>query len=156
MPVPKTAGASAPSRDERDKAVDFQRIALDGTRVSLANWRGKVVLLNFWATWCAPCLVEMPRFSAWQRQYARQGLQVLGISMDDSTEPVQRLLSRGNVGYPVIMGDTTLAKLYGGIFGLPSTFLIDRSGRIVGRFRGEVNLEDLERSIQALLGKPHQ
>lgn len=136
-------------------AADFQRKAMDGTPVHLANWRGKVVLLNFWATWCAPCLVEMPRFSTWQRQYASQGLQVLGVSMDDSTEPVRRLLSQRKVSYPMIMGDTKLAKLYGGVYGLPSTFLIDRSGRIVGRFRGEVNLEDLEGSIQALLAHPN-
>jgi cytochrome c biogenesis protein CcmG/thiol:disulfide interchange protein DsbE len=135
-------------------AADFERTTMDGAPVSLARWRGKVVLLNFWATWCAPCLIEMPRFSAWQQQYGSQGLQIVGISMDDSAGPVKRLLSQRPVSYPVIMGDTKLAQLYGGIYGLPSTFVIDPKGHIVARYRGEVDLKQLESLLKSLLPKP--
>ncbi len=146
-PRPAAAGPGA----VEGTAADFERSALDGTPIRMADWRGKVVLINFWATWCAPCLIEMPRFSDWQRQYAGQGLQVLGISMDDSVEPVKRLLNQRGVSYPVIMGDTKLARLFGGVTGLPSSFVIDRTGRIVARYRGEVDLVQLESLLKTQL-----
>jgi cytochrome c biogenesis protein CcmG, thiol:disulfide interchange protein DsbE len=149
-----TSTARAADSGERAPAADFDRITLEGAPVSLARWRGKVVLLNFWASWCAPCLIEMPRFSAWQQQYGPQGLQILGISMDDSADPVKRLLSQRAVSYPVIMGDTKLAKLYGGIYGLPSSFVIDPAGHIVARYRGEADLKQMESLITSLL--PHK
>ena len=135
-------------------APDFERPTLDGRAVKSADWRGRVVLVNFWASWCAPCLIEMPQFSDWQQRHAGRGFQVVGISMDDSAAPVRRLLAQRPVTYPVVMGDTALAKLYGGIYGLPSTFLIDRKGIIRARFRGEVDLKELEAQIQTLLAEP--
>ena len=91
----------------------------------LADFRGRVVLLNFWATWCAPCQIEMPRFSAWQARYGPEGLQVVGVSMDDEEAPVRSLVKKRKVDYPIVMGDEKLGLLYGGILGLPVT-LSDR------------------------------
>ncbi len=135
------------------KAPEFVRTGLDGGRVDLASYRGKVVLLNFWATWCAPCQVEMPVFAAWQRRYGLRGLQVLGISMDDDVAPVSRLAARMKLGYPLAMGDAELGKQYGGVLGLPITFLVGRNGVLRAEFEGETDLKALETRLTALLAE---
>ena len=129
----------------------FSRPDVNGGRVSLADLRGKVVLLNFWATWCAPCRVEIPRFMQWQQQYGRQGFQVVGISIDDTDAPVRTFVHTMRLNYPVVMGDAELGQAYGGIFGVPVSFLIDRQGIIRGRIEGEANPRTLEFQIRKLL-----
>lgn len=141
------AGAAGPT----GTAPDFTRADLKGNAVHLADYRGKVVLLNFWATWCGPCLDEMPVFARWQKQYGPQGLQVLGVSMDDDEAPVQRFLKKSPLDYPVILGDTALAKLYGGVLGLPLTYLIDAQGKVEGRYLGGTDLSAVETQIKRLL-----
>ena len=91
-------------------APEIARADLNGARVSLKSSRGKVVLLNFWATWCAPCLIEMPVFNTWQQQYGSQGLQVIGISMDDNVAPVRKLVAKLKTNYPIAMGDARLGE----------------------------------------------
>lgn len=142
------------AKDLSDEAPDFTRKDFAGKPVHLADYRGKLVLLNFWASWCGPCLVEMPRLSAWQRTYAAAGLQVIGVSMDDTEAPAKRLLARQPVDYPVILGDAKLGETYGGVLGLPQTFLIDRRGHIVARYRGEADLAQMEAKIKSLLAEP--
>jgi cytochrome c biogenesis protein CcmG/thiol:disulfide interchange protein DsbE len=136
-----------------DAAPDFTRADLGGRPVRLAGYRGKVVLLNFWASWCGPCLKELPRFSTWQQAYGAEGLQIIGVSMDDESAPVKRLLARRPVPYPVVMGDAKLGESFGGVLGLPLTYLIDRQGCIVARYQGESDLGRMEEKIKALL--PH-
>ena len=131
----------------------FALTDLNGRPLRLSSFRGKVVLLNFWATWCAPCRVEMPVFASWQQQYGRQGLQVIGISMDDAAAPARRLVQRLRLTYPVAMGDEGLAARYGGVLGLPLTFLIDRDGVVRARFQGESDLKDIERRVRTLLAQ---
>jgi len=133
------------------RAPEFVRRDLSGQTVDLARLRGKVVLVNFWATWCAPCQAEMPVFAAWQRQYGPRGLQVVGISMDDDAAPVRKVLGRLGIDYPVAMGDARLGRRYGGVLGLPLTFLIDRQGVIRARFQGESNLKVIAAALQPLL-----
>lgn len=135
------------------KAPVFARRDLKGSTIDLARLRGKVVLLNFWATWCAPCQAEMPEFSKWQKQYGPRGLQVVGISMDDSQAPVRKLVGRLKVDYPIAMGDVKLGNLYGGVLGLPLTYLIDRQGVVRGRFQGGADLKVMESMIRELLDK---
>jgi len=132
-------------------APAFVRNSLGGQLVDSSAYRGKVVLLNFWATWCAPCQLEMPRFAAWQKQYGPQGLQIVGVSMDDEPDGVRKLTSKLRINYPVVMGDEQLGTLYGGILGLPVTFLIDRQGQVVARFQGETDLNAMEEQIKQLL-----
>jgi cytochrome c biogenesis protein CcmG, thiol:disulfide interchange protein DsbE len=133
------------------RAPQIDRVDLNGSRIDLKSLRGKVVLLNFWATWCAPCLIEMPAFSAWQQQYAAQGLQVVGISMDDDAAPVRKLIARLNTKYPIAMGDAKLGEQYGGVMGLPLTYLIDRNGVVRMRFQGETELKSIEAELKPLL-----
>jgi peroxiredoxin len=133
------------------RAPDFARADLRKSQVHLAAFRGKVVLLNFWATWCAPCLNEMPRFVRWQTHYGQGGFQVLGVSMDDDSSPVSPLVQKLHVNYPIVMGDEKLGDLYGGVLGLPVTYLIDRTGVIRARFQGEADLDKIEVQLKALL-----
>jgi peroxiredoxin len=135
-------------------APTFARTAFNGQSVNLEHFHGKVVLLNFWATWCAPCLVEMPTFAAWQRHYGAQGLQVIGISMDDSVTPARRLVEHLKIDYPIAMGNPRLAERYGGVLGLPLTFLIDRHGIVRARFQGETSAATIETKVKSLLASP--
>jgi cytochrome c biogenesis protein CcmG, thiol:disulfide interchange protein DsbE len=134
-----------------DRAPAFSLVDLDGGHFRLSGYKGKVVLVNFWATWCTPCQEEMPRFVRFQREYGSKGFQVIGISMDDSDGPVRTFTSKLKVNYPVAMGTTKVAQSYGGVLGLPITYLIGRDGRIVKRYDGTVNLDAMEREIRALL-----
>jgi len=131
-------------------APTFVRRDLSGKSIGLRAYRGKVVLLNFWATWCAPCQVELPRFEAWQKQYGAQGLQVIAISMDDDSAPVRALVGKLGLDFPVAMGDAAIGKRYRGVLGLPVTFLIARDGTIMARFQGETPLPEIEKQVQKL------
>jgi peroxiredoxin len=149
-----TAQSAPPAQNLlNQQAPDFTRQDLHGHALHLAGFRGKVVLLNFWATWCAPCQVEMPTFSAWQRQYGPQGLAIIGISMDDDAAAARKLVERLKLGYPVAMGDARLGLRYGGVLGLPLTFLIDRKGVVRGRFQGETDVKVMESQVRELLAE---
>ncbi len=132
-------------------APEFVRTDLKHRRLDLRAYRGKVVLLNFWATWCAPCQLEMPRFAAWQSQYGPRGLQIIGISMDDDPASARSLVGKLKLNYPVAMGDEKLGQLYGGVMGLPLTFLIDRQGEVDAQFQGEATLDAIEEQFKPLL-----
>ncbi len=132
-------------------APDFTLSSFNGQPLTLAQFRGKVVLLNFWATWCAPCQVEMPVFANWQSQYGAEGLQVIGISMDDDPTVARRAVARLKLDYPSAMGNARLAMRYGGVLGLPLTFLIDRNGIVRARFQGETDQKLIEQEIKLLL-----
>ena len=136
------------------KAPQFTRTDFNGARIDLTSFRGKVVLLDFWATWCASCQVEMPSFVQWQREYGPQGLQVIGISMDDDPAAAHRLAVKLHLNYPVAMGDEKLGQLYGGVLGLPLTYLVDRNGKVRARFQGETNLKIIEKQLKTLLAEP--
>ena len=133
------------------KAPEFVRTDLDHKRLDLNAYRGKVVLLNFWATWCAPCQVEMPTFVAWQNKYGQDGLQIIGVSMDDDPALVRAAYRKLKLTYPVAMGDVKLGDMYGGVLGLPMTFLIDRHGEIRAEFQGETDLNKIQSQLQSLL-----
>ena len=132
-------------------APAFARTSLDHQPVDLAALRGRVVLLNFWATWCASCKVEMPRFVEWQQKYSADGLSIVGVSMDDDPALALSLVQKFHLTYPVIMGDEKLGLAYGGVLGLPVTYLIDRRGVIRSRYQGETNLDVMESVLRRLL-----
>lgn len=132
-------------------APDFSVTDINGHKLTLADYKGKVVLLNFWATWCGPCEKEIPAFVELQNQYGPQGLQVVGISMDDGAKPVLAFYQRMQMNYPVALGDSKLAQLYGGVYGLPVNFLIGRDGRVAAQYKGATPISVLEQAIRAQL-----
>ena len=151
--------AAAPAAPRHDSLLNkpapgLARMSLDKQRVDLSALRGRVVLLNFWATWCAPCQIEMPRFVVWQEKYKAEGLSIVGVSMDDEPDTVKAFLNKKKLNYPVVMGDEKLGLAYGGVLGLPVTYLIDRQGVIRARYQGETGLDGMEATIRQLLKRP--
>jgi peroxiredoxin len=141
--APKQAGSSklAPAFSLKDTA---------GHPMQLSDYRGKVVVLDFWATWCEPCKEEIPQLVDLQNRYGAQGLQVLGISMDDSEDPVREFQQKYKMNYPIAVGTSQVADEYGGVLGLPITFVIDKQGQIVSRHIGATAPAVFEEEIKRL------
>jgi peroxiredoxin len=139
--------AGAPKAPVNGEAPDFSVTDLQGQKLALSDYRGKVVLLDFWATWCAPCLDEIPHFVEMQQKYATQGFQTIGISMDDGPKPVERFYSEHKLNYPVAIGTSKLAESYGGVLGLPVTFVIGRDGKIRRKFVGATDAGIIEHEV---------
>jgi len=115
-------------------APDFELPALDGKKLKLSDLRGKAVLLNFWATYCGPCKIEMPWFVELQKQYGPEGFQIIGVAMDDaSTEDIAKFAKDVGVNYPILIGQESVGQSYGGVGVLPTTFFLDRDGKLIAR-----------------------
>jgi peroxiredoxin len=137
---------------ERKPAPEFTLKDSEAKTVSLSDYKGKVVLLNFWATWCGPCKIEIPWFIEFEQKYKDRGFAVLGIAMDEEGwEVVKPYLEQSNVNYRVLMGNDSLATIYGGVESLPTTFVLDRDGRIASTHVGLVSKSNYEDEIQQLL-----
>jgi thiol-disulfide isomerase/thioredoxin len=132
-------------------APDFALTSLDGKSLRLSGFRGKVVLLDFWATWCVPCKTQIPKFIELQNKLASSGLQVVGLSIDDDADVVHKFYREMKMNYPVALADARLAREYGGVLGLPIAFIINREGYIVTRHQGETSSEMLERELTRVL-----
>ncbi|HEY6339001.1 MAG TPA: TlpA disulfide reductase family protein [Candidatus Sulfotelmatobacter sp.] len=133
-------------------APDFTLESLDGKSMSLSDLRGKAVLLNFWATWCTPCKIEMPWFVELQKQYGSAGLQIVGVAMDDaSKEDIAKFAKDMGVNYPILIGKEAVGDEYGGVPGLPETFFIGRDGKIVDKIMGLKGKGEIEDDIKKAL-----
>ena len=139
--------------DFREKpAPPFTLKSVDGKTVSLSDYKGKAVLLNFWATWCGPCKLEMPWLIEMQKKYASRGFTVLGISEDDgSTKQVSDFMGKMGVDYPVLMYDDQMNKAYGGIDYLPTSYYIGRNGKVIIEAGGLISESEMEANIQKIL-----
>lgn len=134
-------------------APDFELTSLDGNLISLKRYRGKVVLLNFWATWCGPCQMEIPGLEDLQRRYGFEGLRVIGMDeiSEDNANAVREFYQRFNMNYPVVLATDKVGNLFGGIMGTPTSFLIGCNGRIYGEYVGYTDESVFTRKIQGLL-----
>lgn len=136
------------------KVPDFALPAVqDQQVVDITKLRGKAVLINFWATWCGPCVQEIPSLISLQKEFGPQGLAVIGVSMDQGgVGPVQKIIDKTGINYPVIMGNSQISRDFGGIFGIPASFLVDQSGTVRKRFDGwtshETFVEDVKQILQ--------
>lgn len=140
--------------ENRTLAPDFVLSEASGHPVRLSDLRGKVVLLNFWATWCAPCRLEIPWFVEFQKTYRDQDFTILGVSLDeDDWSAVRPYIQTRNVNYTVVTGNDEVARLYGAD-SLPTTLLIDRSGRVVARHVGVCGKSEYESEIRRALAEP--
>ena len=145
-------GKSVKAEESRNPAPEFNLKGADGAPVSLASYKGKVVLLNFWATWCGPCKIEIPWFVEFQRQYKDQGFTVVGLSVDeDGWDAVKPYAERRKINYPTAIVDQSLLQAYGGIESLPTTFIIDKQGRIAATHVGLVNKATYQKAIETLI-----
>jgi len=134
------------------EAPEFALPDLDGKVVKSGDLRGKVVILDFWATWCPPCRQEVPHFVALQSKYRGQGLEIVGLSLDKGGAPVVKpFVDEYNVNYMMLIANDETASSYGGITGIPTTFVIDKNGKIVKRFLGYTDPEVFEETIRPLL-----
>ena len=141
------------SKKQPRPAPDFTLTQLSGQPLRLSDYRGKVVLLDFWATWCEPCRAEIPHFVDLQNQYGSKGLQVIGVSMDDSRDPVPTFYQQFKMNYPVVMGNAHIGEEYGGVLGLPIAFVIDRDGLIQAKHMGATDAAIFEKEIVAQLAE---
>lgn len=135
-------------------APGFSLHTVEGKKLSLSDYKGKAVLINFWATWCAPCKIEMPWLVALRTQYAPQGFEILGVSEDDADTPRTKLAKFGQeqgLNYPLLVGDDAVSRKYGGVEFLPTSYFVGRDGKIVAETAGLVSKDEVEASIKKAL-----
>ena len=134
------------------KASDFELKTSDGKTVQLSQLKGKVVLLNFWATWCGPCRKEIPDFLEVYKEYKGKGFEIVGVSLDEEGwSVVNPFVKQYKINYPVVIGNGKIVRAYGGFEYIPTTFLIDKQGTIVHTFTGLVTKAELQRRLKNLL-----
>src|SRR4051812_41717051 len=148
------AGAACPAY-AKPANLNFTLKDVNGKDVKLSSFKGRVILLDFWATWCEPCKMEIPWFAEFQTKYASRGFQALGVSVDDTAEKLKPYIAKYKMNYPVLLGlnHDDVQNAYGPLWGIPVTVIIGRDGRICGRHTGISSKQNFEKEIEALLGR---
>jgi thiol-disulfide isomerase/thioredoxin len=140
---------------QQKMAPNFSLKSADGATYSLSKYKGKVVVVNFWATWCGPCRKEIPDFIKAYKNYKNEGLAIIGIALDeDGWTKVTPYVTENKINYPIVLGDEEVVRNYGGINAIPTTFIIDKKGNIVDQYTGMMSLKQLEAKVKPLLKTP--
>jgi len=135
-----------------EAAPGWELQGADGKMIHSSDFKGKVVILDFWATWCPPCKAEIPSFIALQNEYGKKGLAVVGISVDEGgAAVVKQFVRQSGMNYPVVLADDKTIRAFGGIEAIPTTFIIDREGRIVTKHLGFTEKDEFEKELKPLL-----
>ena len=145
--------SAAVDSETRPAAPDFALPDLKNNTVKLSASHGQVRIVDFWATWCPPCIKEIPHFQALHDKYGDQGLKIMGIALGEEAGVVQPFVDRMNMTYTSLLGDTRIAQQYGGINAIPTTFVIDKKGRVYNKYVGYQDYETFERDVLALMAK---
>ena len=157
QPVVKTSSNTEPTlacpTDAKPAKMDFTMKDIEGRDVSLDSFKGKVVILDFWATWCGPCKVEIPHFIEFQEKYGPKGLQIVGVSVDDPVDKLVPYVKEMGMNYPVLqgLGHDDVQDAYGPIMGIPVSVMISRDGKVCATHTGLTSKDVFEKEIQALL-----
>lgn len=153
MAVAAACAVAAQDGADSKPAPEFKLKDLSGKEIKLSDYKGKVVVVNFWATWCGPCRVEVPDLVKLRGLYHDRGLEVIGISLDDEEdrEEVVNFVKTFKVNYPVVMGDLEVLRAYGQIDSIPVTFIIDRRGAVRYRHIGMITFDEIEGEVKSLL-----
>ena len=147
------AASVACPADAKPANMSFTMKNHQGMDVALSSFKGKVLLIDFWATWCGPCKVEIPHFIEFQNQYGKDGLQIVGITIDDTADKVAPYIADMKMNYPVLLGlgRDDVQEAYGPLLGIPVTVVVSRDGKICATHTGLTSREVFEREIKALL-----
>ena len=147
------AAAAACPANAKPANLNFTLKDLSNTEVKLSAFKGKVILLDFWATWCGPCKIEIPWFIEFQNTYGKNGLQVVGVSVDDTLDKLKPFVAQAKMNYVVLqgLGHEDVQDAYGPLFGFPTTIVISRDGKVCGRHVGLAAKDAFESQIKALL-----
>jgi len=148
------ANAAACPADAKKANLNFTLKDIDGKDVKLASLKGKVVLLDFWATWCEPCKMEIPWFAEFQTKYGARGFQAIGVSVDDTVEKLKPYVAKYKMNYPVLVGlnHDDIQNAYGPLWGIPVTAVISRDGKICAKHSGISSKQNFQKEIESLLG----
>ena len=156
-----SARAAKTNKESKSVSVDFTLKDLEDHDVTLSQFKGKVVLVNFWATWCGPCKIEIPWLIELQDKYGTRGFTVVGVAMDEEGKGAvapfvqkERFKVRGtpqSMSYPIVLGNDATADKFGGLVGFPTSVLISRDGRVVKRVDGLVSYDEIDKAIESLL-----
>jgi peroxiredoxin len=140
------------SHEGATKAPDFSLKTSSGETITLSKLKGKVVVVNFWATWCGPCRAEIPGFIKVYEKYKSKGLEIVGVSLDQGGwNDVKPFVKKLTITYPVVLGNDRVAAEYGNIDAIPTTFIVDKEGNIIARHIGYMKEEDFENTIKSYL-----
>jgi peroxiredoxin len=148
----KSSGAATGLSGTMMPAPSWELQNADGQMIHSSDFKGKVVILDFWATWCPPCKAEIPGFIALQKEYGKNGLAVIGVSVDEGgADVVKSFAKQLGMNYTVVLADDKTTQVFGGIEAIPTTFIIDREGRIVTKHLGFTEKDEFEKELKPLL-----